>query len=254
MQVPRSTLAIFFLCGSLSTAFAVAQTAREVKPAAPAAPKNKTADGTTEKGPIYKPPVRGAPSGRVGSGARGAVQRSVVLAALTPDHLGLTTREQPVLFWYLSQPTADPIYFTLSENRALKPTIEAQLSVPSQSGIQRIRLADLGVRLKTGVEYHWFVAVVPDRDNRSKDIVAGGFIERIEPSAKLRASLSRAAPAQLAMVYAEEGIWYDALAAVSDKIDATPGDAVLRSQRAALLDQIRLQEVADFDRRASGQP
>ena len=42
-------------------------------------------------------------------------------------------------------------------------------------------------------------------------------------------------------------MWYDALAGVSDRIDASPKDLSLRKQRAALLDQVGLNEAAEFD-------
>jgi hypothetical protein len=51
------------------------------------------------------------------------------------------------------------------------------------------------------------------------------------------------------LVYAQHGVWYDAIAALSSQIDATPEDPTLREQRAALLDQVGLSEVAAYDRR-----
>ena len=203
--------------------------------------------------PTYKPPLRGAPSGRVGGGTRGGPggpDRSVVLSVLTPDHSGLTTKEQPSLYWFTSQPTSYPIELTVTEDQAVKPLLETRIGSSSQAGIQRIRLADYGVRLRVGVVYRWYIAVVPDPKNRSKDILAGGLIERIEPSENSRTRLSQAGAAQAPFVYAEEGIWYDALSAISDMIDAAPNDSTLRTQRASLLQQVGLQEVADFDRRA----
>jgi hypothetical protein len=43
-------------------------------------------------------------------------------------------------------------------------------------------------------------------------------------------------------------LWYDALTALADLIEATPQDAQLRQQRAALLKQVDLAEVAAHDR------
>ena len=63
----------------------------------------------------------------------------------------------------------------------------------------------------------------------------------------MRTRLSHAGVAQAAFIYAEEGIWYDAISAISDMIDAAPNDSLLRRQRASLLKQVRLQEVAEFE-------
>jgi hypothetical protein len=53
-------------------------------------------------------------------------------------------------------------------------------------------------------------------------------------------------------VYAESGVWYDAIAAVSARISAAPGDPRPRAQRAALLDQVGLSEIAAYDRSGLG--
>jgi tetratricopeptide (TPR) repeat protein len=45
---------------------------------------------------------------------------------------------------------------------------------------------------------------------------------------------------------------YDAIASISALIERSPGDPLLRSQRAALLDQVGLREIAEFDRRPAG--
>ena len=215
----------------------------------------KTAEPESKKServvsmPTYKPPLRGAPAGRVGGGTRSPGAAFLFLSALAPDHTGLTVQEQPSLYWYLSGLTTDPIEFTLIEDQAITPILETRIGPPSQPGIQRVRLGDYGVRLKPGIEYEWFVAVVVDRENRSKDLLAGGVIERVEPSAELRARLAQAGKELASHIYAESGIWYEAMSAVSDIIDATPNDSQPRKQRASLVEQVGLPEVADYDKR-----
>jgi hypothetical protein len=73
------------------------------------------------------------------------------------------------------------------------------------------------------------------------------MIELQPASADLSAKLGKTPKAKQAFVLAEEGIWYDALAGLSDRIDAAPKDLSLRKQRAALLDQVGLNEAAEFD-------
>lgn len=194
---------------------------------------------------IYKPPVRGAPGGRIGGGTRGITQ-TFMLSALVPNHTGLTLQEQPVLYWYLTKPISSPIEFTLTDE-GIKPLLEKRLNPPFQPGIQRVRLGDYGVRLSPGKHYQWFVALVTDPERRSKDSLAGGTIERIDFPEQLSVKLSRAGKSQAPQIYAEAGLWYDALAAISDLIDAAPTDTALRSQRASLLQQGGLTEIAEYD-------
>ena len=49
-------------------------------------------------------------------------------------------------------------------------------------GVHRFRLSDHNVRLAVGVAYQWAVTVIPDSSRRSRDILASGTIERVEPT------------------------------------------------------------------------
>ncbi|MEE9534557.1 MAG: DUF928 domain-containing protein, partial [Acidimicrobiia bacterium] len=201
--------------------------------------------------PVYQPPRRGAPRGRVGGGTRGPGDQWPVLSVLAPDDAGLTVEEQPSLFWYLSNSTTYPIEVTIIDEQAIQPLFSTCLSPPVQPGVQRVRLTEYGVRLLPGVKYEWFVALVFDPDRRSKDILAGGVIERIELPEALRAKLVQAGKAEIPRFYAEAGIWYDAVTAISDLIDTSPDDPVFRKQRASLLEQVGLPETAEYDMRHS---
>ena len=201
--------------------------------------------------PMYKPPPRGAPGGRVGGSSRGIGDGLPMLSVLAPDHTGLTTQEQPSLYWYLSKPTTYPVELTIIDDQTIQPLLEKRIGGPIQPGVQRVRLADYSLRLSPGVLYRWSVALVVDADNRSRDILAGGFIQRIALPEVLPAKLARAGMAQTPHIYAEAGLWYDALTAISDLIDTSPNAPALRQQRAALLEQVGLSEIAEHDMRRS---
>jgi hypothetical protein len=203
--------------------------------------------------PIYVPPDIGLAGEVSGAAARGAGGPSLRL--LAPDHLALTTREQPTLYWYLSEATSLPIEVTLSDRESVKPLLEVRLPSPAQAGVHALRLAEHGVRLLPDTRYKWFVSIVPDAERRSRDSTAGAGILRRDPSTNLRERLELASPeGRDVFVYAENGIWYDAIAAVSSRIEAAPASTELRAQRAALLEQVGLAEVAEFDRRRNEAP
>jgi hypothetical protein len=186
--------------------------------------------------PIYNPPKGKALRARIGGIVRGDVNNAPMVVALVPDHVALTGRSQPTLYWYISQSTALPIFFTLRENEGVRSVLEVPLSPPKQPGIQVIRLKDYGVELKDEVTYRWFVSIQQDPDSPSQDIVSGGMIERVNFVEALTLQLS-----------AEKGLWYDALNIISEQIEASPDDANLRRKRAALLVQIGLKEIAELD-------
>lgn len=193
--------------------------------------------------PVYKPPLRGAPGGRVGGGTRGTGREVFVLSVLAPDHTGLTVQDQPLLYWFISSATSTPVELTVTDPQGTQPVLETRIPPPVQPGVHRVRLADYGVRLSPGVAYRWFVAVVPDSDRRSRDVLAGGAIERVEVPESLRAKLPGAAKTDLPSLYAEAGLWYDAVAAISDLIESAPNDPALRRQRAAMLTQVGLPDI-----------
>jgi uncharacterized protein DUF928 len=189
--------------------------------------------------PVYNPPSRGAPGGRIGGGTRGG-GNIFVLSVLAPDHSGFTTSEQPSLYWFISKPTTLPIELTVMDSQGIKPLLETKLPSPAEPGIQRVRLADYNVHLAPGAAYRWFVAVVPDADRRSKDILAGGAIERVDLQEDVKAKLAQASDNEVPFVYAQAGLWYDALKSISDLIDAAPQNQELRNERTALLKQVGL--------------
>ena len=197
---------------------------------------------------IYEPPKRGAPGGREGAGTRG-LRDALTLAVLAPkDHTGLTTQEQPVLYWYLSQETQHPVDIILTDRQSVKPLLETRLHPPLQPGIQLVRLADYNIRLAPGVAYKWSVSLITDSTQHSRDIVTAGTIERIDPPDALRSQLIHADKRTSARLYATDGLWYDTIATLSELIDAVPQDTQLRQQRATLLDQEGLTEAAAYDR------
>ena len=214
------------------------------KPMTQGEEKQKKATSTMAA-PVYKPPTRGAPGGRLGGGTRGREQ-TFTLSVLAPTHTGLTVQEQPVLYWYLSKPLTSAIEFTVIGD-GIKPITETTLKPPFEAGVQRLRLADFGVHLSPGKQYRWFVALVVDPKRRSKDILAGGSIERSEFSQSGTGKLSRAGKEEAARIYAEEGFWYDAVAAITELIEKAPKDISLREQRASLLQQVGLSEISEYD-------
>lgn len=213
----------------------------------PGAKSNKKQTATKTRMPEYKPPRRGAPAGRLAGGTRGTGDRLPFVCVLSPEHIGLTTREQPSLYWFISQPTSYPIEFTIIPSWGIRPLLETPLKPPVQPGVQSIRLVEYDVRLEPGVKYKWFVALVPNGDRRSKDIITGGEIELIKLSEALRARLKQANKAEAVHIYAEAGIWYEALTFISELIEDAPDNSLFRKQRASLLRQVGLPQVSQYD-------
>ncbi len=201
---------------------------------------------------IYRAAKGSAPAARVTGGSRGSGAAVITLDVLAPDDTGLTTQEQPSLFWHQSKPAKARFELTLIEEDKIKPVFQVNVERASKAGIQRLRLAEQGAKLALGVEYKWVIALVTDPDNRSTDLVASGFIKRIEPSADLKGKIAGASPRSLPAIYAEAGIWHDAVGSLSDLIDAQPENKDLLTERADLLRQVGLKAAAAAEGAAPG--
>lgn len=198
--------------------------------------------------PVYKPPLRGAPVGRVGGGTRGAASGEPFVAVFAPEHVGLTVEAQPSLYWYLSQKSDAVVEFTLIDDHSIQPVLEKRFGSSVAAGVHCVRLKDEGVQLAAGTQYKWFVALVVDPEHRSQDIIAGGAIERTDLPAALAEQLARLPKAEVPYLYAERGIWYEAISTISELIAASPADGHLRQKRAALLEQVGLPAAAAADK------
>jgi hypothetical protein len=213
----------------------------------PAAKVESSTPPTTSK-LFYKPPAdAGKIPTRVSGGARGENGLDTTLFALVPDHLALTTQAQPSLFWFQSKPAKAKFELTVVEPKNPKPLLSLTSPGADKAGIHRVKLARYKVELRPDVTYEWSVAIVPDAESRSKDVIAKGVIKRINPPGDLAARTEKVNDLERATAYAQAGIWYDALDAISNAIEAHPDDASLRDQRASLLKQAGLSEAAALD-------
>ena len=205
--------------------------------------------------PLYKPPKKLSPRARVGGGLRGTDGSDPVLVALVPDHVGLTVKKSPVLNWFLSKQTTYPLKFTLIDIRSVIPMHEGLISIPDHAGVQSINLKDWGLALEPDVQYRWYISAIRNPDSPSRDIVAGGVIERCEFSTCLvEMEVDLSCDRQSVLRNALRGFWYDAMACLCELIDSSPSDQALRRQRAALLNQIGLSAVAQWDLRSIQAP
>lgn len=143
-----------------------------------------------------------------------AGDRSTLTAIAPVDYDGLTTVSHPTL-WVDLPDSAQQAILLIKEgsdsNWHQLPTHSQQsINVEGKTGIVGIKLAQDAPPLKIGKNYQWIVTLVcSDRPNPNDPLVAAG-IKRVDAQIKMNvpATLTQLARASL---YAEKGIWYDAL-------------------------------------------
>lgn len=200
---------------------------------------------------VFVPASPEAPLRRVGGSSRGVALALPFVAVLAPEQAGTTLEEQPVLYWFASSPTPVHLELTLIDQHGVVPMVEKTLDGVQSAGVHAFSLRDAAIHLEPGMDYQWSVALVPDADERSADVMSQGVIQRVAPPPALATQLQSASGVQRAALLARAGIWYDAIDALSQAIAAQPGDTALRAKRAELLAQVGLKEVAAYERGAT---
>ena len=195
---------------------------------------------------VYNVPLGAAPMARVGGGIRGTEEKQIVFTVLAPEQTGYTTKEQPSLYWYQSQP-AENMEFELTLNSGDETIMEIRLSRALNTSVQKFDIAALNVSLETDQLYEWVIALVPDPDDRARDLTLSTFLKRMVPPDNLSQKLQQASETEHPYIYAKEGIWYEALEGLNHALEATPNDKTLALDRIKLFEQVGLEDVANLE-------
>ena len=192
----------------------------------------------------YIPPLRGAPSRRIGGATRNLTANVDYLAVIAPLESGLTIQSTPRLYWYLPEGTDAPVEITVLHPNEIEPRIEIRIQGPVSSGMHQLSLAEHGVELETGVAYEWHVAVVPNESERSADIVSSGSVMRAPESPQLESRIVGKGELEKATILAAEGIWYDAIDVLVSGLERDKDNSGLREGFTSLLRQVGLDRIA----------
>jgi hypothetical protein len=166
-----------------------------------------------------------------------------------------TVAERPTFFIHVSQTSAQEAEFILKkkigEDKYGQPVydedniiIDQTVALPKNPGIVSISLPADAAALEVGQLYFWAFQVICDPTDRSKDVMVEGAVQRIELDSTLANQLKRAEPRDRPVLYADAGIWTDAVSRLFDLRKANPNDAQLRQDWEDLLKSVGLDTVA----------
>lgn len=171
-------------------------------------------------------------AGRLGGGARGEGDGPEVFL-LVSARLGRTVSARPTIYWYLTEDTEADLDLVIAEPAASQPLFRKRYQGHFEKGLHDFSLAEASEDLKPGVRYQVTVTIQQDPADPSVNPFSTGLIERVAPPA----SLAAAGQAPTASEYCQEGLWYDALEALTRAIAREPANPHLRHQRLGLLRQ-----------------
>jgi len=199
----------------------------------------------------YRPPRRGIPTRRDGAGTRSPGERCMVgqnpLMALTPsDNFSLTSAKQPVFFWYVPGTTAQTAEFRLLDrtDKEVYATVVPMTDVPGVVSVQVP--AQFAAQMTPGTDYVWQFSLKCSATDPSKNPFIEGIVQRIEATPTLKETLALATtPRDIASVYANAGIWHEAIATLAFHRCQQPADATLKSSWQTLLRSVALDSYVD---------
>ncbi len=244
----RTTCALFLgLLFSANPALAapVQLSARQTNPLS--SQISKQTGGTWKLSQSFKPPNRGVPPATAGGATRGnsCLKGTQQLISLIPQNrLGLTTSAKPTFYWYVPQSSAATVKFLLLGNNDTDVVYEKTLNLPNQSGIINFSLPENAQTLEVGKQYHWYLIVGCNQLDQSANPSVEGWVERITPDAALSQKLKQANPSNQAALYANNGIWHEALTTVAQLRRSNPQDATAIAGWNQLLKSVGLSEIA----------
>ena len=158
------------------------------------------------------PPGRRSDGGTT-RGCSGGDMPLTVLAS--QNYVGRTISRHPTFAWFVPNDSASkPLKFTIYEwIPGAKPKEVRQMSLQSSPGIMKLSpFSNRELGLQPQKEYLWQVVINCDPDNPSGDLVSEANIEVVAMPAAVQGKLNRAVNSvEKANIYAEAGLWYDAL-------------------------------------------
>ena len=149
-------------------------------------------------------------------GTKSAGDRSTLSAIAPINYNGLTTVSHPTFWIDLPETSAQQAILLIKEGsnsnwHQLATHSQQPIDVEGKAGIVGIKLAQDAPALEIGKNYQWVVTLVcSDRPNPNDPLVSAG-IKRVDESQITMNVPTTLTQLDRASLYAEKGIWYDAL-------------------------------------------
>ncbi|MEH1845786.1 MAG: DUF928 domain-containing protein [Nostoc sp.] len=197
------------------------------------------------------------PGGRVRGGAKRGPTCPLTkpdLTALVPfteqansviNVWGQTTVERPSWFFYVPYTKDLPyeVEFVL-QDQDFNEIYQKAIALPDKPGVISVSLPTTAPALALDKEYRWFFTINCDKQKDSPPTFVEGVIKRVELNPAALKELQTAEPLKRYAIYAQNGIWYEALTTLAQLRQKNPKDAALQAEWRNLLSSISLDDIA----------
>ncbi|MFN6562584.1 MAG: DUF928 domain-containing protein [Nostoc sp. ChiSLP01] len=195
----------------------------------------------------FKPPKRGAPPVSSGGSTRGGsclTGKKLVTPLIPQNKLGLTLGQRPTFFWHIPESSVKTAKFLLFADNDRTLLYETSFTLPDKSGIFSFTLPDTAPALAVDKTYHWYLTIVCNAEDSSENPIVDGWVERIKPELALSEALKKANLRKLPTIYAEAGIWHEALATLVQLRRTEPNNLKVRMDWRQFFKSVDLSAIA----------
>lgn len=204
------------------------------------------------EGVTFKP--KGSPQKTAAGASRGICLSSIPpsqrkipqsnFAALIPStEVELTASVSPTILVNVPESEARQVELTLWDEDG-KGIYQTNVAITGEPGIVSFKFPSAFGSLDVGKKYKWNAALICDRNERQRDVVLEGFLQRVEVSSALKRKLESAEPLQKAKLYAANGFWYDTVATLAEVKRSRPQDTLIVSEWQELLQSVGLTKLS----------
>lgn len=214
-------LSTFSLPQTSKSSWALAQVSSDIDHSAESASSLSSPLAITA-GTYFRPPRNPSPSGpRTTTGTRTGScvgNPTTAFTTLGPDSVvGYTAATRPEFVWYLpASEKVFPVTFRLlapNEQGIPAPIHTAELTYTA--GFSKYQLPPNLPALSANQEYRWQIIVECDPARPARSLAQELSFELVPAPAAIAQLSADATPVEKAIAYAEQGLWYDAIAQVA---------------------------------------
>ncbi|MDJ0532556.1 MAG: DUF928 domain-containing protein [Xenococcaceae cyanobacterium MO_207.B15] len=191
---------------------------------------------------------QGLPSNRRDGGSRGnCVANGKDFVALVPETpVNATASISSQLFFYVPQTEKPKIIEFVLRNKDDKLVHEAFVQTTGEAGIMSVKIPDqIQDNLsQTLGDYHWYLSMICDPNQRSRDIVLEGWIKYVELDNSVQQKIDLSNSIETSNLLQQEGIWYDALTVLAEQKKLGSNLVSLKTEWSQMLESIGLVELS----------
>ncbi|MDF5725845.1 MAG: DUF928 domain-containing protein, partial [Rhizonema sp. PD37] len=229
---------------SNTTTIRFVQPALEREPENRGAPRDRKGAGTRRNCPVANKPL----TALVPLVSITANQKQVTTGTANRQYaLSLTTALHPTFWFYVPYVPKNitSVKFVLLDEKNNPVTTEPiPITLSNTPGVIRISVPATEKPLSIGQYYHWYFLMDCSPQSSSEDIAVEGLVQRIVPKEEFTRRLVTATPRQRVALYAQAGIWQDAVTTLGELRVRQPQDAALAKDWKDLLESVGLSNIS----------